>query len=305
VTVPEGVTAGQQLLATTQWGQIKVTVPTGVTAGQQLRVQFAASTATPAAAAASPPAAATNPVAASPPAAAKPQPQPQPHHQQQQAEKAKFEEERRRQALESMRQRQQQAIAEQDARAPTPPVLLPDEPLRGYWQNAPPLAAPDGCDCGQPRKLVDGIHVCRYFGHYECHMSDCGRRWKSPWCWRDLAVPQQGIGTRGCLPQKCQNCETDTWPYQTDQLDPGRLHAGAVVRVLSASDQETSPYVGETGRLVEVDYQSDRPFKVKFDDGEELWFMEIELERVSVPHDSSRCSMCQRLGYDCSRARGI
>lgn len=131
-------------------------------------------------------------------------------------------------------------------------------------------------------------------------------------------MPQQGIGTGGssrlhlghesfvapdCQTQQCQTCETSTWPYQTDQLDPGRLHAGAVVRVLSASDQETSPYVGETGRLVEVDYQSDRPFKVKFDDGQELWFMESELERVvsvSLQHDSSRCSMCQRLGYDCS-----
>ena len=130
-------------------------------------------------------------------------------------------------------------------------------------------------------------------------------------------MPQQGIGTGGwsrlhlghespvapaCLPQKCQTCETDTWPYQTDQLDPSRLHVGAVVRVLSASDQETSPYVGETGRLVEDD-QSDRPFKVKFDGGQELWFMESELERVTTitpPHDWRRCGMCQRLGYDCS-----
>jgi hypothetical protein len=63
--------------------------------------------------------------------------------------------------------------------------------------------------------------------------------------------------------------------------------------------------VGATGRLVEDD-QSRRPFKVEFDDGQELWFRESELERVTTitpPHDVSRCSMCQRLGYDCSTVR--
>ena len=197
--------------------------------------------------------------------------------------------------------------AEASSPAPKPPVLVPDEPLRGYWQNAPP------CDCGQPRKVVDGIHVCRYFGHYECDC--CGRRWKSPWCWRDLAVTSgwsrlhlghESPVAPACLPQKCQTCETDTWPYQTDQLNgDGRLHVGAAVRVLSASDLETSPYVGLEGRIVDQDDQSERPFKVKFDDGQELWFRESELERVPVPHDSIRCSMCQRLGSDCSRKRVI
>ena len=159
-------------------------------------------------------------------------------------------------------------------------------------QRAAVASAAAACDCGHPERAVDGIHVCRYFGHFQC---ECGRRWKSPWCWRDTAVPEQ------CLPQQCQSCDTSTWPYQTDQLDgDGRLHVGAAVRVLSASDGATRPYVGETGRLVEDD-QSDRPFKVAFDcDGEELWFMESELERVSVPHDWRRCGMCQRLGYDCS-----
>jgi hypothetical protein len=75
--------------------------------------------------------------------------------------------------------------------------------------------------------------------------------------------------------------------------------------VLSASELETGPYVGLEGRIVDQDDQSERPFKVKFDGGQELWFMESELERVSVPHDSIHCSMCQRLGYDCSRRRGI
>ena len=107
-----------------------------------------------------------------------------------------------------------------------------------------------------------------------------------------------------CLPQQCQSCGTSTWPYQTDQLD-GRLHVSDTVLVLSASDRETRPYVGATGRLVEDD-QSRRPFKVEFDDGQELWFRESELERVTTitpPHDVSRCSMCQRLGYDCSTVR--
>jgi hypothetical protein len=187
------------------------------------------------------------------------------------------------------------AVAAVAAAAAASAAGPPRRPRRGRRRHSVEDGEDEGCDCGHPWSVVDGIHVCRYFGHFEC---DCGRWWTSPWCWRDTAVPEQ------CLPQKCQSCETDTWPYQTDQLDPSRLHVGAVVRVLSASDQETSPYVGETGRLVEDD-QSDRPFKVKFDGGQELWFMESELERVSVPHDSIHCSMCQRLGYDCSRRRGI
>ena len=107
-----------------------------------------------------------------------------------------------------------------------------------------------------------------------------------------------------CLPQQCQSCEASTWPYQTDQLD-GRLHVGDAVLVLSASDRETREYVGATGQLVEDD-QSRRPFRVEFDDGQDWWFRESELERVTTitpPHDSNRCSMCQRLGYDCSTVR--
>ena len=137
----------------------------------------------------------------------------------------------------------QQAEASSPAPAPTtPPVLVPDELLRGYRQNDPPRSATEGCDCGYPHdRVVDGIYVCRYFGHFECDC--CGRWWTSPWCWKNLAVPQQGIGTReprlhlgheslvapDCLTQKCQGCETSTWPWRTDpdwpyETDPDKPH---------------------------------------------------------------------------------
>ena len=78
------------------------------------------------------------------------------------------------------------------------------ELLRGYRQNAPPRAAPVGCDCGHPTRLTAGRHVCRYFGHFEC--ATCQNRWTSAFCWK-------GEG------QECRRCGTEGLPYQKDQLD--------------------------------------------------------------------------------------
>ena len=49
--------------------------------------------------------------------------------------------------------------------------------LRGVQRNAPPRVAPAGCDCGHPHRLTAGLHVCRYFGHFEC--ASCHNRWTS------------------------------------------------------------------------------------------------------------------------------
>jgi hypothetical protein len=84
-----------------------------------------------------------------------------------------------------------------------------------------------------------------------------------------------------------------------------RPRVGATVMVLSASDSSTRPYVGQTGRLLEDD-DSGRPFKVEFDDGNEWWFKEGELQKVGslqqaahrqTPWSGSvKCSGCGMYG---------
>jgi hypothetical protein len=61
------------------------------------------------------------------------------------------------------------------------------------------------CDCLHPENKIPeiNIHVCRYFGHYQC--SKCKRKWKSGYCWKNET-------------QKCQTCNSDTSPYEIEQL---------------------------------------------------------------------------------------
>merc|ERR1711865_532383 len=64
-----------------------------------------------------------------------------------------------------------------------------------YARRAP-VAAPIGCDCGQPWKRMGGRHVCRYFGHFHC---SCGNRWTSAYTWKGEQ-------------QKCRSCNRESNP---------------------------------------------------------------------------------------------
>ena len=55
---------------------------------------------------------------------------------------------------------------------------------------------------------------------------------------------------------------------------------GARVKILSASDSSTTPYVGQDGDLVEDD-GTDRPYRVQFADGEKWWFRKDEVVLAS------------------------
>ena len=69
--------------------------------------------------------------------------------------------------------------------------------------------APPGCDCGQPHRRVGGIHLCRFFGYFECV---CGNRWTSAYTWK---------GER----QACRRCNTESAPKKMEKLD-GRVGMG-------------------------------------------------------------------------------
>ena len=62
---------------------------------------------------------------------------------------------------------------------------------------------------------------------------------------------------------------------------------GARVKILSASDSSTTPYVGQDGDLVEDD-GSGRPYRVTFADGKKWWFRKSEV--VLASGSSTACS---------------
>lgn len=71
---------------------------------------------------------------------------------------------------------------------------------------------PVDCDCGNPRKMQGGRHVCRYFGSFCC--PGCKNRWTSAYTWK---------GEK----QACRKCEMESLPQRTDPLDgSGRSRVG-------------------------------------------------------------------------------
>jgi len=59
------------------------------------------------------------------------------------------------------------------------------------------------CDCGRPNKKIGGVHVCRYFGKFDCPL--CGNAWTSAYCWKGEA-------------QSCRMCNTESMPVMKENL---------------------------------------------------------------------------------------
>ena len=62
----------------------------------------------------------------------------------------------------------------------------------------------DNCDCGNPHKKIDGRHICRYFGTFQC--PECHKRWKTANCWKGVK-------------QACKRCDVFSFPIRKDKLD--------------------------------------------------------------------------------------
>eukprot|EP01114_Cavostelium_apophysatum_P013302 TRINITY_DN3190_c0_g1_i1.p1 TRINITY_DN3190_c0_g1~~TRINITY_DN3190_c0_g1_i1.p1 ORF type:complete len:415 (+),score=84.17 TRINITY_DN3190_c0_g1_i1:39-1247(+) len=65
-----------------------------------------------------------------------------------------------------------------------------------------------GCNCGKPWQKVDGIHICRYYGHFNC--GNCNNKWTSGWTWKGET-------------QACRKCGRESNPYQCDPLKSDRV----------------------------------------------------------------------------------
>ena len=65
---------------------------------------------------------------------------------------------------------------------------------------------PTDCDCGRPEIRHRGVHTCRYFGTFACHV--CGNNWTSAYCWK---------GEK----QACRCCEAKSLPIETRPLERG------------------------------------------------------------------------------------
>ena len=59
------------------------------------------------------------------------------------------------------------------------------------------------CDCGNPWKLINGQHTCRYFGKFEC--INCGNNWTSAYCWKGET-------------QACRGCNKENLPVKTENI---------------------------------------------------------------------------------------
>jgi hypothetical protein len=64
---------------------------------------------------------------------------------------------------------------------------------------------PVDCDCGKPQVLSGGLHVCRYFGTFQC---SCGNRWTSGYTWKGEM-------------QACKRCNVESLPVKKEMLTPG------------------------------------------------------------------------------------
>ena len=69
--------------------------------------------------------------------------------------------------------------------------------------NTKQRRTPIDCDCGNPQKLINGQHTCRYFGKFEC--SACGNNWTSAYCWKGET-------------QACRGCNKENLPVKTENL---------------------------------------------------------------------------------------
>jgi len=58
------------------------------------------------------------------------------------------------------------------------------------------------CDCGKEDQLVEGQHICRYFGSYDCR---CGNQWESGYSWYGQT-------------QKCLKCKRRNAPVKIEKL---------------------------------------------------------------------------------------
>jgi hypothetical protein len=59
------------------------------------------------------------------------------------------------------------------------------------------------CDCGRPDIKIGKMHVCRYYGHFNC--DKCHNPWNSAYTWRDET-------------QLCRGCGHEQLPWKKDPL---------------------------------------------------------------------------------------
>jgi len=62
---------------------------------------------------------------------------------------------------------------------------------------------PKDCNCGRPEIKVDGEHICRYYGQFECY--GCHKRWSSAYTWKGEM-------------QACRACNKESLPWKTELL---------------------------------------------------------------------------------------